>query len=543
MENEDRPGRKRTLFRRTRDSGAFDSPPLGALDDDLADSGWVDISANPQAQAVLDAEQRAASPRKTASMFAPKEKWTETWGDDAWDDEWSDPTARRSSVPPAASPGPDQIDAWLSTDSESWGDVTRETIQKMGADPKVVDAPGATWDTDQKAQRSSTTPPSDIELAIERALASVSAEVAPLTEPTSQPRAEAPMLVVDSRLSTPATPKTRFRRGATNLVATNPAASAAVPERQTNEYRHETVDLTIQAPASEALEGRNEATDTEREIDRVIDSVIEDGANDESASIQIPVADVLEPTISIPTVSIPTVSVLTIADVPTVLTSIPAVSVTKSSEPASGGFEMVDTTITKMTANPPVKVTATAADWVSDTDATGDLSVTAPEQTGLGKLIYSGRAYSFVDRVSWIGCGVALVAAIRLIVLLWAGSRTASPAGGLNAIERIGRGFSDAGVVQALLLIVAVALLIVPSLFDGEERSGRIGTGLGLVIGASTLGVIGSLFAFLSDRRLADIAGNASGSVTLRALAALVATAGMSIVAWAAAVRSLRSDV
>jgi hypothetical protein len=535
MDNDDRSGRKRGFFRRGREDDFETRPPLGAIDEDVSDDGWVDLTVS------ADDELRPASPRKTAAMFAPKQKWTDTWGDDAWDDEWKDPAFRRSSIPPAASPGPDQIDAWLDNDREGFGDSTRETISKMGGDPQVADSrPGATWDDTGSGQlsipspiegvaattssptssptsnpTSSTGPSTDIESAIEQALASVApstpsessigdhteqAELADqlivLSEGQDDIDATAThSLAIDEPFETPKRSKSsRFRRGSANpsiaesAMANNPRGIVTTPLVSTGSTDH----------IAEALQTNTEPLDS-------------------SATPFEPVASV----------------------------SAHTSSATSPSSFALGGVTGGSSTVRIFDPSVESEGHDTTNELPPGPDASGtiDSDDHYEEPSAAYYTVEQPTAVeSFVDRISWVGAGVALVAAFRLLFLLWSGVHAADPGATLTGTERIGRGFSEAGVTQGMLLVLAVVLLSLPSVFGTTTRDSRIGLGLGLVIGTSTLGILGAFTGFLADRRLADIAGLASGSSTTKMLASLLTAAGLSIVAWAAALRAVRSD-
>ncbi len=96
------------------------------------------------------------------------------------------------------------------------------------------------------------------------------------------------------------------------------------------------------------------------------------------------------------------------------------------------------------------------------------------------------------------------------------------------------------------MLIVAVVLLSMPSLFGGREhdqlRGRRVGLGLGLVAGCATLGILGAFPGFQAERRLGSVAGLGGSSLDVRSLTSLLASGGLFIIAWAATIRALRAD-
>lgn len=609
MENEDRSGRKRTLFRRNREHDDFDSrPALGSLAEEAANDAWVDVSVD----AAQD-DERPASAKKTASMFAPRQKWTDTWGDDAWDDEWRDPAFRRSSVPPVASPGPDQIDAWLDNDKQAWGDVTRETISKMGGDPRVADGkPGSTWD-DSSSKESApsnesalTNEPapgralSDIESAIEQALASVaSAPIEVRSDLREEALAESPERASEPDLAPMATIDTEK----TDLHEPRDLSHDFLPERSP-EISVDTPELAVdqQAPISRRFRRSQsplhdsplgvtfaEVTpETRAPETRAPDTTAPETATPETGTlakvssppVDIDLSDPVDPRSANPAfrgpvsidlappdvtdaIELPTDEV---DDVVTAAALAPGSSWDDTASISNDSAAKVTAAVVQLdpdthiprkfqpklafnpaldTALDPALDTARNSATSNDPDSTGELAMSESASIGMTNSLNNGEASdAFVDRISWIGSGVALIAAVRLLVLLWSGSRSADPVSisgeSLSAVERIGRGFSEAGVVQGVLLIIAVALLTFPSLFGGRTK--RIGTGLGLIVGTSTLGLIGAFLAYLSDERLADLSGISSGSNTMRSLATLIAAAGLSLVAWAAALRAIRSD-
>ncbi len=526
MENDERTGRKRGFFRRGREDDFETRPPLGAIDEDVSDDGWVDLTVN------ADEELRPASPRKTAAMFAPKQKWTDTWGDDAWDDEWKDPAFRRSSIPPAASPGPDQIDAWLDNDREGFGDSTRETISKMGGDPQVADArPGATWDDTGSGQLSipsptntgptntgptntgptSAGPTNDIESAIEQALASVTP---PSPSPSDRSGDEADQLIVLTERSDDATASHSF---STDVSAD--ITSEAPKKSKSSRFRRGSANPSV-AESAMANNPRGIVTTP----------IVATGSTDHIAEALQASGDAIES---------PTLTGATTPFEPTA-PSTPSTSTSFGMGAVAGGSSTVrifDPSVEQETHDTTNELRAE-----SDASGTIDSDDNYEVPTSDDDIEQPSAVESFVDRISWVGAGVALVATFRLLFLLWSGVHAADPGAALSGTERIGRGFSEAGVVQGMLLVLAVALLSLPSIFGSTTRDSRIGLGLGLVIGTSTLGILGAFTGFLADRRLADIAGLASGASTTKMLASLVTAAGLSIVAWAAALRAVRSD-
>jgi hypothetical protein len=150
------------------------------------------------------------------------------------------------------------------------------------------------------------------------------------------------------------------------------------------------------------------------------------------------------------------------------------------------------------------------------------------------------RAAAFVDRATWIGSGVALVAGARLLFHVVSSLRQANPAGGtLSWLDRFGDAFAKAGATHGLLLIAAVALLSLPTLFTQDDLvPRRTGGGLGLVLGSSLLGVVGGLIALLVQGSIADAFDSA---VSWGSRGDVLATLALSVIALGAAMRALRS--
>ena len=78
-------------------------------------------------------------PKRSGDMFRRAEpstfedSWSSSaWAEDGWDDDWSDPSTKRASVRPAADPRPEEVDAWLESESSEFADVTRDIAEKWG---------------------------------------------------------------------------------------------------------------------------------------------------------------------------------------------------------------------------------------------------------------------------------------------------------------------------------------------------------------------------------------------------------------------------
>ena len=226
-------GRRKGLFRRSRVEEFPPSAPWepGEWNESSDDLAIEDPSSDTSAP---DTGRR----RTSADMFAQRDRgWSESWGDDAWDDEWRDPALRRVSIPAAASPGPAEVDAWLSDDAEGWSDVTRETTQRWGGSHGTDVADG------RSAKEQAPTPiapgaagPVMSDDPVERALATVEHQSIDLTD---GPDADAALLhaLSDEPESTGRfdpkpvprpEPRSRFRRTRTSTatVLATPAQDA-----------------------------------------------------------------------------------------------------------------------------------------------------------------------------------------------------------------------------------------------------------------------------------------------------------------------------
>jgi hypothetical protein len=522
MEDEAGTKRRKGLFRRERTVDEFEmNRPLDELPP-------VDDSDFEAPEPIVS---RPRSAKRTAEMFAPKENWsTDSWSDDAWDDAWKEPAVRRTSIPPAADPTPKQVDEWLESDAHSWQDVTRDSVRKLGGDPALATKaqPGATWDdtgeVDVGARDASVVtvdapvPAADPELAgaFTRALTQPPISVT-TPAPTETP---APQPGVSKRF-------TRERSSITPAaVAATPAATptTAPASTDTGPGRDEskTDALIGQETRSKEQSKGPAASSTERIVD-IADPVTSRNPN--------PNADPIDDSVS-----------------PSPKTVLPA---------TSGASSTSDSVIaTDATTDMPAPTAGSKTIIIGETVETAE-DTTGATDTGAVAAISSGedpdtpalteeiemdrdRAAAFVDRATWIGSGVALVAGARLLFHVVSSLRQANPAGGtLSWLDRFGDAFARAGATHGLLLIAAVALLSLPTLFTQDDLvPRRTGGGLGLVLGSSLLGVIGGLVALLVQGSIADAFDTV---VSWGSRGDVLATLALSIIALGAAMRALRS--
>ena len=470
-------GRRKGLFRRSRVEEFPPSAPWepGEWNESSDDVAIEDPSSDTSAS---DTGRR----RTSADMFAQRDRgWSESWGDDAWDDEWRDPALRRVSIPAAASPGPAEVDAWLSDDAEGWSDVTRETAQRWGG------SHGTDTSGERSANEQAPTPIASGAVGrlmsddpVERALATVEHQSIDLTD---GPDADAAVLraLPDEPESTGRfdpkpvprpEPRSRFRRTRTSSATVHPA-----PEH----------DALESISIVETSDSWDDATGPISNLDiSSLDTV--DTAIDDSAAVS----------------------------------------------PLSGEGDVDDSASDD--------VSERDGDGWNENDGDSDEVGTSASAAGRRP---GQREAAFSDRATWIGAGVAILASINLVLSVASGMRAADPGGSsLSIFTRIGRGMAQLGITQAALLVLAVVLISLPTLVDARSAhryDGRVATGLGLTLGGAVVGVLGSLLAWAAQRRLADLAGTNGGSTSTRLFSELVVTAGLCLVAFAASLRALRS--
>ncbi len=524
MSDEGGAARRRGLFRRNR------------ADDDLLGIDLAELPPpDPEEVVIWDqtAASRARAPKRTADMFAPKESFSDTWSEDAWDDEWKEPAVRRTSIPPAADPTPQKVDEWLESGAGGFEDMTRDAVRKLGVDPALAAArsvrPGSTWDdtgdasTDDSRNTSARdessvlgAEPSDpvLQATIERALSTAASAPVVLPEDTQA-----------------AGISKRFGRARSTLAGIGTDTSPA--EQVESDAA---VDLVasagVESPLGEVSESVGEIATQPvgDDIIDVTDAVVSD--------IDSPLADSSLADSSDPDSSDPDSS-----EAPAKAWDRPVFA---PSDPTSGDGARID----PVDPVDPVAVGQAgkqqASDQPSDSDAADEpgnktadeheVPATPDEEIEMDRT----RAAAFTDRASWIGTGLAGVAVLRLALHVASNMKQADPAeNSLGALARVGGGFANAGLMHGLLLIAAVTLLSLPALFDRDDLvPRRTGSGLGLVLGAALVGLIGSAVALLTQSTLADALGT---RVTLGTTGEMLAALALSVVALGATMRALRS--
>jgi hypothetical protein len=535
MDEVERSTKRRGLFRRNRDEFEQDRPltELGTVEDDES----------------ITVPSLSKRPRSTADMFAtPKEKFADNWSDDAWDDEWKEPAFRRPSIPSAASPEPEQVDAWLENDASAWDDVTRDSVRRMGGDPGIATqkaARGSTWDStsdlgpiDTAIVVANQKRGGELEEAIERALASVQA-----TEDTAEPKAvpQAPTQgESETRSGTPETNETqriassRFGRERSTAIVTE-SLSAASPAPTT-----QPADLAVDLPKQ----------------DQIVVDLVRESASTVSPSTVSP--STISGTSPSPILKAPTADLAEVAEIDAAL-----------NDPTAPGLSttvLPDKLVAKMPEKPVERDKAASSSVVSEapkrhldewattepsaqktdstesrrTHGTPEVATTKPEHSEEDFLMDRTRAAAFVDRASWIGAGVALVTALRLMLHLASSMKLGNPSDApLSAGNRIGQAFANIGPMHGLLMIAAIALLALPSVMaESVDVPRRTGTGVGIVIGCALLGLMGGIVGLAVQSTLATRSGSV---VTLADRAEIIALIGLSLVALGGALRTLSS--
>jgi hypothetical protein len=589
MDEEERSTKRRGLFRRNRDEFEQDRP--------LAELDTVDEDES------ITVPSLSKRPRSTADMFAtPKEKFADNWSDDAWDDEWKEPAFRRPSIPSAASPEPEQVDAWLENDASAWDDVTRDSVRRMGGDPGIATQKtvrGSTWDSTsdlgpvdtavvvakQKLEQSQTELVSasdvsgsnsnsvvvtdsgkasspvtlsstvekrggELEDAIERALASVQTPDESLaTKFSTDPSQKAKAAQVE-RVTSP-----RFGREKSTATISEPIP--AVAERIPTVTEH--------TPNSQAPEIQQSLAGTPGDV--IVD-LVQPGSV-QAGSVQpgsVQPGSVQPGSVRVAaTTPLVTPAIVTPDPALTDPTSpgIPALGTAEAkkspadSKPAEAKLDetkakltdpkMTDPKMTgsKLSGSPANTVARSAREVANTQPVLGEL---APGELVPSELVPSeedfimdrNRAAAFVDRASWIGAGVAFVTAVRLMLHLASSMKLGNPTDSpLSAGNRIGQAFANIGPLHGLLMIAAIALLALPSVMaNSVDVPRRTGTGLGIMIGCALLGLIGGVVGLAVQSTLATREGTV---VSLADRAELVALVGLSLVALGGALRALSS--
>jgi hypothetical protein len=470
-------------------------------------------------------------PRRTADMFAPKETISDTWSEDAWDDEWKEPAIRRTSIPPAADPTPDKVDQWLESDASEWHDVTRDSARKLGVDPSLAAAravrPGQSWDdtgdvvaavssattevsstTDASAGATTTADP-DLQATIERALANSAVDSGPVVSETTL---ISPITTTETTDTTDTTDTTvtasvvssgvvtggvsrRFGRGKTTFA---PAPLPPLNPEDKNSDQPE--DATNDPARTEQSKSLDDTVEPERVVD-IADKV---GAS---------VTETSTPESSTPESSTPE-STVSLGDPAVTPITVKIVDSSVAGQAEDGASELSNKSI---------------ADGPS-------LDAEPLEEIEMDR----ARALAFVDRATWIGTGVAAIAGLRLALHVASGLKQSNPASGtLTGLTRLGSAFTNAGVLHGLLLIAAVTLLSLPALFNrGDLVPQRTGSGLGLVLGGSILGIVGAIVGLLTQSSMAKALDS---TVSLGSRGELLAAIGLGLVALGATLRALRS--
>lgn len=518
MTDEGGAGRRRGLFRRNRsDDDLIDRDPLEGTLPELP-------PPDPDEVALWD-QNSAPSPRvpkRTADMFAPKESFSDTWSEDAWDDEWKEPAVRRTSIPPAADPTPQKVDEWLESGAEDFNDVTRDSVRKLGVDPSLAAAravrPGATWDDtgDVSTVDTGATDPA-LQATIERALATPTAAPTALPPPPIAPLETDRAAGVSRRFgrvrSTIDVPDSASSADTTGSIGSGAADSVAVggigPE-DIVDISIGSATLDVSAPSSDSPADEPAGIDDmpDREWDRPVFAPSEPEHPGHTDVASVP-SDELSPHVL---------------------------------DPAEIVEQHESEHQTEYHADDPDEQ-QTHDQTEDDLDDVGEAH---PDSThtshGITEEIEmdSARAHAFTDRASWIGTGLGGVAAARLALHVASNMKQADPADSpISALARIGGGFANAGVMHGLLLIAAITLLSLPALFNREDLvPRRTGTGLGLVLGAALVGLLGGAIALLTQSSLADAIGT---KVTLGSTGEILAALALSAVALGATMRALRS--
>ncbi len=531
MSDEGGAGRRRGLFRRNR--SAEDQP------DDRFDVDFADLPpADPEEVAIWEqtSAPRTRAPKRTADMFAPKESFSDTWSEDAWDDEWKEPAVRRTSIPPAADPTPQKVDEWLESGAGGFDDMTRDNARKLGVDPALAAAravrPGATWDdtgdvsTNETRSESTGAPElSDpmLQATIERALSAMPAppaappdatRIAGVSKRFGRSRSTVSTVLADATADAGSGLESAADIDDLVGAATPSGAAAAVgkPRAVGDIEDIDIIDVTDRVEskieseskhgetAAEAdVETDETAAETAAEIDDEIDDEIEAPERAWDRPVFAPTGPKADDEISGTSENADEVAA-------------------EKSDDESSGEESAD--------DQPARRRATAQQEDESADEEIEMDRT--------------RATAFTDRASWIGTGLAGVAVLRLAFHIASNMKQADPAEEtLGGLARIGGGFANAGLMHGLLLIAAVTLLSLPALFDRDDLvPRRTSSGLGLVLGAALVGLIGAIVALITQSTLADAIGT---KVTLGSTGEMLAALALSVVALGATMRALRS--
>ncbi len=533
-------GRRKGLFRRTR------------ADEFTPEAPWEpgEWNQNADEQPVEGTDASSIGRRRTsADMFAQRDStWTESWGDDAWDDEWRDPAFRRVSIPPAANPGPAEVDAWLQDDAQGWSDSTRETANRWGGSDGRSDAaakPGANWDEaaavpDPKSG-SASAPSSRLISSIvarpqtiravsddpvERALATVEPQSIDLTDrPDDQPDGQRAGWPTDQVYGSQEPMPEPSSEPAQQVLDVN--AGTEVVDSVTSAVRFDPKPAPLPQPRSRFRRTRSI---------EVPDQVSPEGLEDTEGlvSLIVPADDGS---------AMPSTDTWEDATGP-IVTGESGESGESGDAPVQEPPQAAAHEALPDEASSDAVVAESALD--SETwEAAAAMETAAPEQPAYQHRRSNRKEVAFSDRATWIGAGVAILASLNLVLNVASGMRAADPLGSsLSIFTRVGRGMADLGITQGALLVLAVVLISLPSLIDsrGAQRyDGRVATGLGLTIGGAVVGIFGALLAWSAQRHMATLAGTSGGATNMRLLAETVVTAGLCLVAFAAALRALRS--
>jgi hypothetical protein len=590
--------KRRGLFRRNRDEDEFeaerDLSELSLPTSDEHDEEW---------EAPIVASPAARAPRRTADMFAPKEKFADTWSEDSWDDEWKEPAVRRTSIPPAADPTPEKVDQWLESDASNWDDVTRESVRKMGADPSHAAAarsirPGSTWDDTGDVASSEAADP-DLHNVLERALAT---QQAASNDVDGVGEAEPPP--VEDPTGKVGGVSRRFGRSRSTIVPPVSAAPAiassviAVPiETSPLEMSPietspvDVVSATVGESVEPAIGDVAASTATEHIVD-IADKPVQTTPTLPStptvAKLELPIVPNMKldssrmsrregdihpsPTLAqsrqsptftpseLPPKTEPLTSpveAIAPVEIPTKDVVIGETTKVWVTDRREGSTPEIPVESVKLVGTDSEATRSAAAMTVPDIAAPSVAvpeiaapTVDAPTQATLPTESLDDRtqdiemdrtrAAAFVDRATWIGTGLAAVAGLRLALHVASGLKQANPLdGALSGLARIGSGFANAGALHGLLLVAAVTLLSLPALFNRDDLVPRR-TGSGLGLALGGA-TLGIIGAVISLVTQSSWAKAAGTTVSLGSRGELIAMLGLAIVALGATLRSLRS--
>ena len=543
-------GRRKGLFRRTRADEFTPEAPWEP-------GQWDQSAEEPPMEGTVPSS--VGKRRTSADMFAQRDKgWTESWGDDAWDDEWRDPAFRRVSIPAAANPGPAEVDAWLQDDAQGWSDSTRETAHRWGGSDGNVAQPGTNWDEEPTGPR-----PEGVGRSGEHrsAAAERNPSVTAVAESLTAPAARLTSSIV-------------ARPQVVQAVSDDPV------ERALATVEHQSIDLTDQPdgwpndrldvteePVPEATSAPG-LQELERNAGVEVDEAVQSAARFDPKPAPLPqprsrfrrtrssevpqtqTAEGLDDGEGQVSLVVPDHGV---SPMPPTDTWEDATGPIVTGEAGELG-DSTDSAMTEPAQDHSIEAVldeapsdAVAVESVPDAgswEAAADPS-SAEQPSGDQQRRTNRKEVAFSDRATWIGAGVAILASLNLVLKVASGMRAADPRGSsLSIFTRIGRGMADLGITQGALLVLAVVLISLPSLIDsrGAQRyDGRVATGLGLTLGGAVVGIFGALLAWSAQRHMATLAGTSGGATNLRLLAEMAVTAGLCLVAFAAALRALRS--